>query len=177
MKMLSSLIASAIFFALGCYSVKYCLKLTRLARERRLNVFADYKSGTKEEIDLGVKLGLAYSAAIFFYSMFLFFILTAANISLELAFLIAISILTLGGIILFILGFVKAGDKRTRKVYLGFRKETLPLFLSDLIIAVLMFFLFWITNHPVRWLFLFMGLLMAMIGLIGVTLKSKKVSG
>ena len=169
--MLNSLIAGTVCFALGCYSIRYCLKLRRIAEKRGLDIFADYKLGTKEEVDLGVKLGLAYSAGIFFYSMFLFFILTTMNVSLELAFLIAISILILSGIILFILGFVKAGEKRTRRVYLGFRKEMLPLFLSDLVIAILLFYLFWITDRTIRWLFLFIGLLIVAIGLMAVTLK------
>jgi L-asparagine transporter-like permease len=61
-----------------------------------------------------------------------------------------------------------------RRVKIGFRKERLPLFFSDLVLTVLMIFLFTITHHAIRWIFLFFGIFVLIVGLIGLILKPVK---
>jgi len=174
--MKSEPILAIITFALGNLLALKCYRVKKKADEIGYNLFADYRTAKEEEVDMGINFGLLLGFSIAMYMISVLFIMISLDVSIDFAYVLSVlSMCVAGRGISIILSYrAKRKYKREVKVKIGFRKEKLPLFFSDLVLAILMIFLFTVINNAIRWIFLFFGIFVLLIGLIGLILKPSK---
>ena len=172
-------ILSLLFFTIGTFLALKSYKIKKRAYDMGYKLFADFRTAGKDEINFITNFWLTLCTSVFLYMVASFFVVISLNlppIDMMKAF-ISLIICTMGIYICIVVTLGYRERRRyecKRRVKIGFSKERLPLFLSDLVLTVLMIFLFTITHHAIKWIFLFFGIFVLIVGLIGLILKSAK---